>query len=82
MIRHRILIALLALGTVGGYAAGFASLHHHHRHFARCCDHDDRERGAWRDDRDHERGSWRDDHERGPWRDDRGYDERGGDPPR
>ncbi|NMO20364.1 hypothetical protein, partial [Pyxidicoccus fallax] len=34
MRRHRLLIVLLALGTVGGYASGFASLarrHHHHR---------------------------------------------------
>jgi hypothetical protein len=27
-MRRRILIALLALGTVGGYAAGFAHMHH------------------------------------------------------
>ncbi len=27
-MRRRILIALLALGTVGGYAAGFAHIHH------------------------------------------------------
>jgi hypothetical protein len=34
MVRRKILIAVLALGTVGGYAAGFASLHAHH---AACC---------------------------------------------
>jgi hypothetical protein len=34
-MRRRIAIVLLALGTVGGYAAGFHSLHHHaHRCFA------------------------------------------------
>jgi hypothetical protein len=27
-VRRRIVIALLALGTVGGYAAGFAHMHH------------------------------------------------------
>jgi hypothetical protein len=27
-MRHRIVIALLALGTIGGYASGFASLRH------------------------------------------------------
>jgi hypothetical protein len=26
MFRHRLLVVLLALGTVGGYASGFASL--------------------------------------------------------
>ncbi len=31
-MRRHIVIALLALGTIGGYAAGFASLHHHHPH--------------------------------------------------
>ncbi|WP_224364678.1 hypothetical protein [Hyalangium versicolor] len=29
MHRRRILIALLALGTIGGYASGFSSLRHH-----------------------------------------------------
>ena len=33
-MRHRILIAVLALGAIGGFAAGFASLHAHHR---ACC---------------------------------------------
>ncbi|GAC1518458.1 MAG: hypothetical protein NVS3B10_20420 [Polyangiales bacterium] len=28
MVRRKIVIALLALGTVGGYATGFASLRH------------------------------------------------------
>ena len=27
-MRRRLIIALLALGTVGGYAAGFAHMHH------------------------------------------------------
>jgi hypothetical protein len=27
-MRRRIVIALLALGTIGGYAAGFAHMHH------------------------------------------------------
>jgi len=33
-LREKALIALLALGTVGGFACGFASLHRHghHRH--------------------------------------------------
>lgn len=30
-MRRKILIVLLALGTVGGFGAGFASLHHRHR---------------------------------------------------
>jgi hypothetical protein len=29
-MRRKILIAVLALGTVGGYASGFAHLHHMH----------------------------------------------------
>ena len=29
-MKRRILIALLAVGTVGGYASGFAHLHHMH----------------------------------------------------
>jgi hypothetical protein len=35
-MRRPILIALLAFGTIGGYAAGFASLgcHHHERRAA------------------------------------------------
>jgi hypothetical protein len=33
-MRHRILVAVLALGAIGGFAAGFASLHAHHR---ACC---------------------------------------------
>jgi hypothetical protein len=33
-MRHRILVAVLALGTIGGFAAGFASLHAQHRG---CC---------------------------------------------
>jgi hypothetical protein len=44
-IPRPLLIALLAIGTVGGYAAGFASLHHraawrrHHfeRHVSELC---------------------------------------------
>jgi hypothetical protein len=28
-MRRRLVIALLALGTIGGYASGFASLRHH-----------------------------------------------------
>jgi hypothetical protein len=28
-MRRRILVVLLALGTVGGYASGFSSLRHH-----------------------------------------------------
>lgn len=44
-MRRPFLIALLALGTVGGYAAGFASLHGHgharraafERHVANVC---------------------------------------------
>ncbi|MCP3140478.1 hypothetical protein [Pyxidicoccus xibeiensis] len=31
-MRRRLLIVLLALGTFGGYASGFASLARHHRH--------------------------------------------------
>jgi hypothetical protein len=31
-MRRRILITLLALGTVGGYASGFASLKHRSSH--------------------------------------------------
>ena len=27
-MRRRIVMALLALGTIGGYAAGFAHMHH------------------------------------------------------
>jgi hypothetical protein len=35
-MRRRILIALLALGTVGGFASGFCSMgyHHHQRQAA------------------------------------------------
>ena len=33
-MKRRILIAVLAFGAIGGYAAGFASLHAHHR---ACC---------------------------------------------
>jgi len=43
-MKRRILIALLAVGTVGGYAGGFCSLRHHHerraafeRHVAAVC---------------------------------------------
>jgi hypothetical protein len=43
-MRRRIAIVLLALGTVGGYASGFASLHQCHarrsaweRHVAQVC---------------------------------------------
>ena len=32
MIRRRLLIALLALGTVGGYASGIASTVYRYRH--------------------------------------------------
>lgn len=39
-MRRRIVIALLALGTVGGYASGFASL----RYRSHC-------RSAWNEDR-------------------------------
>jgi hypothetical protein len=38
-MRHRLLVTLLALGAIGGYAAGFASLHAHHRHHACCAGH-------------------------------------------
>jgi hypothetical protein len=38
-MRHRILIAVLALGAIGGFAAGFASMHAHHR--ACCAGHHD-----------------------------------------
>lgn len=31
-MRRKIWIALLALGTIGGFAAGFARLHHHHHY--------------------------------------------------
>ncbi|HJL22083.1 MAG TPA: hypothetical protein RMH80_07610, partial [Polyangiaceae bacterium LLY-WYZ-15_(1-7)] len=31
-MKRNILLALLSVGTVGGFGAGFASLHHHHRH--------------------------------------------------
>ena len=34
-MRRRILIAVLAVGAIGGYAHGFASLHAHHH--AACC---------------------------------------------
>ena len=45
MIRRKIAIALLAAGTVAGYAAGFASMHHRmecrrdrfERHVAKVC---------------------------------------------
>jgi hypothetical protein len=47
-MRKRILIALLALGTIGGFGSGIASLVHHARHHA--CDHT-----SW-----HERSSWHD----------------------
>ncbi|WIG98757.1 MULTISPECIES: hypothetical protein [Myxococcus] len=40
-MRRRLLIVLLALGTVGGYASGFASVARH-RHHLRHCHH-----GAW-----------------------------------
>ena len=30
-MRHRLLVVLLAAGTLGGYASGFASLSRHHR---------------------------------------------------
>jgi hypothetical protein len=39
-MRRRILIVLFALGTVGGYSSGFASL----RHRSHC-------RGAWQESR-------------------------------
>jgi hypothetical protein len=39
-MRRRLLIVLLALGTVGGYASGFSSLHHR----AQC-------RRAWMEER-------------------------------
>ena len=32
MLRHRLLVALLALGAIGGFTAGFASVHRHHHH--------------------------------------------------
>ncbi len=31
-LRERMLILLLALGTVGGFAGGIASIHRHHHH--------------------------------------------------
>ena len=42
-MRRRILIVALALGTLGGYAAGFAHLRHHgchatHPHHTSGCD--------------------------------------------
>jgi hypothetical protein len=44
-MKRRILVVLLALGTIGGYASGFASLSRHHegrraafeRHVAQIC---------------------------------------------
>jgi len=39
---RRLLIALLALGTVGGYASGFATLARHRAHLRHHCHH-----GAW-----------------------------------
>jgi hypothetical protein len=36
-MRRRILIALLAIGTIGGFGSGIASLVHHARHHS--CDH-------------------------------------------
>jgi hypothetical protein len=30
-MKRRILIALLALGTIGGFVSGFCSLRHHHQ---------------------------------------------------
>lgn len=29
LLRHRLLVGVLALGTLGGFGAGFASVHHH-----------------------------------------------------
>jgi hypothetical protein len=41
-MRRRILIVLLALGAVGGYAVGFAHMHHHchanQGHYSSGCD--------------------------------------------
>lgn len=48
-MRRRLLIVLLALGTVGGYASGFASVARY-RHFHRC------HGGSW--DSRGPRGSW------------------------
>lgn len=31
-MRRRLLIVLLAMGTIGGYASGFASMSRHHRY--------------------------------------------------
>lgn len=52
-MRRRLLIVLLALGTVGGYASGFASVARH-RHYHRC------HGGGWdsRWDSRGPRGSW------------------------
>ncbi|AEI68760.1 hypothetical protein [Corallococcus macrosporus] len=41
-MRRRLLVVLLALGTVGGYASGFASLARHRHHLRHHCHH-----GAW-----------------------------------
>lgn len=59
MMRRKIAIVLLGLGTLGGYAAGVASLACHARHHAYArgerfmgrsgprCDSDGREGGGW-----------------------------------
>lgn len=43
-MKHRLLLVVLAFGTVAGFASGFRSMHHHHhrrayfeRHIARVC---------------------------------------------
>lgn len=48
-MRRNLLIVLLALGTVGGFASGFAHLNgwRHHGHHARSwCDHGHRPAGS------------------------------------
>ena len=44
-MRHRILVTVLALGAIGGYAAGFASIHAHH-HRACCAGHSETKAAA------------------------------------
>ncbi|WP_426753836.1 hypothetical protein [Myxococcus sp. Y35] len=54
-MRRRLLIVLLALGTVGGYASGFARLARHRSHERHHCHHGSVEHG-WSPNSPH--GRW------------------------